>query len=111
MSDLVCHGSRKLFRPVEAVVTTGTCVHRMTATTRRLLELADSLPFLYGALRMCSDEDLRSFATSCCSCSMVVSCVRHDGYSVLQLCIQCAPASPAKVVAFLRPHPALRPIT
>ena len=50
MSDLVCHGSRQLFRPTEAVVTTGTCVHRMTATTRRLLELPDSLglPFLTG---------------------------------------------------------------
>lgn len=56
------------------------CVHRMTATTRRLLELPDSLglPFLYGALRVCSDEDLHSFATSCCSCSMVVSCDTTD---------------------------------
>ncbi|PWZ04159.1 hypothetical protein Zm00014a_013116 [Zea mays] len=52
----------------------------MTATTRRLLELPDSLglPFLYGALRMCSDEDLRSFATSCCSRSTVVSCDTTD---------------------------------
>jgi hypothetical protein len=80
MSDLVCHGSRKLFCPTEVVVTTGTCVYRVTATMRWPLELADSLglPFLYGALRVCSDEDLHNFDTSCCSCSMVVSCDTTD---------------------------------
>ncbi|PWZ30534.1 Nodulation-signaling pathway 2 protein [Zea mays] len=103
MSDLARHGSRrKPFRLTEAVVTADADAdaHRMAATARRLSEFADSLglPFQYGSVRVRSDEDLHGFATSCCSCSVVVSCDTTDirSYSSLTKLL-------AAVVRILRP--------